>query len=292
MSKYTALLLLAIGLTIGCSKGEQEASSEYQATASAAAPAAMPSDSMAAGHEAAPNMAKLVSNVTELPRQVVKTGTLTVQVDSVDKAEKQAHAIVDAAAGRVDKVSSSDLAGPNPTIEMALRVPVGSFDNVVGRLEGLGTRMAKTVSVDDVTERIVDMDARLKTMLAQEQALRNMLAQTRRLADSLAVNRDITELREQIESMNAQRKSLAGQAAYSTVTLTLSQKANAATVTATDPNWFQTSWAGAWSAATNVFRNFVGVLLWLLVFSPAWIAGLLFVRWAIRVGRRPEARGV
>lgn len=233
---------------------------------------------------------KLASNTFELPRQVVKTGTLTVQVDSVDKAEKAVHSIVDKASGRVDKVTSSDLAGPNPTIEMTLRVPVGSFDSVVAGLEGLGVRMAKTTAVDDVTEHIVDMDARLKTMGAQEKALRNMLALTKSLDDSLAVNRDITDLRGQIESLNAQRKSLAGQAAYSTVTLTLSQKLNVQTVAATDPNWFETTWAGAWGAATSAFRSVVGVLMWLLVFSPAWIAALLAIRWVIRSAGRPTAK--
>jgi len=231
--------------------------------------------------------ATLVSQ-PQLPRQVVKTGTLTVQAESVDKAEKQAHTITDGIGGRVDKVDSTDLAGPNPTITMTLRVPAAAFDGCIDKLEGLGARLAKTVAVEDVTEKIVDMDARMKTMGAQEQALRNMLARTRTMDDTLSVNRELTDLREQIESMAAQRKSLGSLAAYSTITLTLQQKPSVETVAQSDPNWLQSAWAGAWGSGTSVFRNVVSVLVWLLVFSPVWILGLLVLRWVIRALGKPS----
>ena len=281
MSKYILLLLASIGLLAGCGSG----GGQYESSATTGGSQATETSAKA---PTTGSTARLASH-SELPRQVVKTGTLTVQVDSVDKAEKQVHTIAGDIGGRIDKVSSSDLAGPNPTIEITLRVPVGSFDLAVDRLESLGTRIGKTVAVDDVTEKLVDMDARMKTMLAQEQALRNMLAQTRKMSDSLAVNHELTDLRGEIESMAAQRKSVGGEAAFSTITLTLQQKATAEAVARTDPNWLQSAWADAWGSATAVFRGIVSATLWLLVFSPFWIVGILLIRWLIKtVNRRPS----
>lgn len=277
MNKYIVFPLLAMVLAVGCSGGGSYDSAQ-ETRADTSSPATKES----------PKQGSTPTLVThnELPRQVVKTGSLTLQVDNVDKAEKQARSIAEGAQGRVDKVASSDLAGPNPTITLTLRVPVAAFDAVVEKLEGIGVRMSKTVSVDDVTERLVDMDARLKTMLAQEQALRNMLARTGKMSDSLAVNRELTNLRSEIESIAAQRKSLGGQASFSTLEVVLSQKPNVATVASSDPNWLQSAWADAWGAANSFFRGIVSLLVWLLVFSPLWTAIILAIRWLIRSANR------
>lgn len=277
MNKYIVFPLLAMVLAVGCSGG-----GSYESAQDAQAGASSSPATTASPKQGSPTLV----TKNELPRQVVKTGSLTLQVDNVDKAEKQARSIAEGAQGRVDKVTSSDLAGPAPTITLTLRVPVAAFDSVVEKLEGIGVRMSKSVSVDDVTEKLVDMDARLKTMLAQEQALRNMLAKTGKMSDSLAVNRELTDLRGEIESMAAQRKSLGGQAAYSTLEVVLSQKPNVATVASSDPNWLQSAWADAWGAANSFFRGIVSVGIWLLVFSPLWVALILAIRWLIRSANR------
>jgi hypothetical protein len=235
------------------------------------------------GGESSANVARLVSNENPaMRRDVVKTGSLTVQVEKVDDAERKARHIAESAGGRVDQVGSSDLAGPSPTIDMTLRIPVGKFESVMENLEKLGARMAKQVSVDDVTEKLVDFNARMKTMLAQEEVVRNMLRKANKLSDSLTINNDLTRLRGEIESIAAQRKSLSSQAAYSTLEVKLTQTSSVVAVAATDPNWFQTSWASAWGAGTSVFRSGVSLLMWFLVFSPVWITFFLLLRWMIK----------
>lgn len=288
MAKYAMLLVLA-GLVVGCASGHysEDTSASSPSSYGEAVKAPSTTDTRMAGD--AGGNAQLAS-LMEVPRQVVKTGSLTVQVEAVDKGENQAREITERANGRVDRVESSDLAGPNPSISMTVRVPVGQFDDVMEDLEGIGVRMNKSVSAEDVTERIVDMEARLKIMLAQEDSLRKILAKSSSMENSLAVNRELMNLRGEIESMTAQRKSLASQAAFSTLNITLIQKATAEAVAATDPNWFQTSWANAWGAGVGAFRAMVGILMWLVVFSPIWIVAILVLRWLIRLASPPKNR--
>ncbi len=291
--KSTKLFLMAAfaAIVVGCSAQSKEAGevadkSVYSETG--ATPASTRNQ-----QDASSNVSKLISNETPaLRRDVVKTGSLTVQVDDVDAAEKKARQITEGSGGRVDQVGSSDLAGPAPTIDMTLRIPVARFESVMEGLESLGVRMAKQVSVTDVTERLVDMDARMKTMLAQEEVVRNMLRKATNLGDSLTINNDLTRLRGEIESINAQRKSLGGQAAYSTLEVKLTQKATAIAVASTDPNWFQTSWASAWGAGNEAFRSVVSVLMWLVVFSPIWLAGIFGMRWLIRAAQKASTSSV
>lgn len=244
-------------------------------------------------HDGSSSVAKLISNETPaMKRDVVKTGSLTVQVENVDKAEKLARQVTEAAGGRVDQVASSDLAGPAPSIDMTLRIPVTRFESSMEKLEALGVRMAKQVSVSDVTEQLVDMDARMKTMLAQEEVVRKMLRNANNLGDSLTINNDLTRLRGEIESINAQRKSLSGQAAHSTLGLKLTQSATAVAVASTDPNWFQTSWASAWGAGNGAFRSVVSILMWLVVFSPIWLVFIVGIRWIVKVANGPSKASV
>jgi hypothetical protein len=217
---------------------------------------------------------------TSMPRNVVKSGSMTIQVDSVDQAEKQARSIAETLGGRVDRVTSADLASPQASMDMTLRVPVMKFEGTMEQLQALGTRLAKTVEVQDVTEQIIDFNARLKTMRVQEELVRTMLKRAGSLEDSLTINNDLTRLRAEIESLDAKRSALASQAAFSTLELKLVQKSSAVAVASTDPNWFQTSWAEAWGAGTSVFRTVVGMLMWLVVFAPVWIVGIVL---ALRV---------
>lgn len=287
--KSTKLFLLAIVVVLaGCGAQAKEAAksgdpgseADYGMNeASASAPSRQ--------QDASSSVAKLISNETPaMKRDVVKTGSLTVQVENVDKAEKLARQITEAAGGRVDQVASSDLAGPAPSIDMTLRIPVTRFESSMEKLEALGVRMAKQVTVSDVTEQLVDMDARMKTMLAQEEVVRKMLRNANNLGDSLTINNDLTRLRGEIESINAQRKSLSGQAAHSTLELKLTQNATAVAVASTDPNWFQTSWAAAWGAGNGAFRSVVSILMWLVVFSPIWLGFIFGMRWIIRLAQR------
>ncbi len=159
---FTAMILL-----VGCSAGESERAGAASSTIEAPA---------SAGSGSTP--AKLISNPSQAvsKREVVKKGSLTVQVAKVEEAERKARSLVETAGGRVDRVSSSNLASPDAALQMTLRIPVDAFENVMVGLEKLGVRTQKTVEIEDVTEQAVDLDTRAKNLLAQEKNRCNMLA--------------------------------------------------------------------------------------------------------------------
>ncbi|MBC8065529.1 MAG: DUF4349 domain-containing protein [Chlorobia bacterium] len=284
--KATLILFPIAILAIGCSSGANEAAASPDSFGSSSTPMMEEGKRGSQSNEAG-GVAKLVSDERPaMNRNVVKTGSLTVQVEDVDTAEKRARQIAESAGGRVDQVKSTDLAGPDAVIDMTLRVPVARFESAMEQFQALGVRLQKQVSADDVTEQLIDFDARMKTMLAQEEVVRNMLRKSNNLSDSLTINNDLSRLRGEIESIAGQRKSLASQASYSTLELKLSQKASAIAVVATDPNWFQTSWASAWGAGTMAFRSIVSLLMWFLVFSPIWIAAFLGIKWLVKTANK------
>lgn len=214
-------------------------------------------------------------------RDIIRKAGLTLRVDNLEDKERRVAAISREVGGYVESVTSSDLDSAQPTMSLTLRVPADRFDGALGALEQLGTRLAKSIESQDVTAQLVDLEARLRTMAAEEETYRRLLKQTNKVKDILEVQQRLGDIRAEIESMAAQRKALAAMAAYSTITLSLERQAIPHGAPK-DPNWFAQTWGESTTALGSAFRAVAAVLVWLVVFSPVWVPILLLVRRALR----------
>ena len=224
--------------------------------------------------------------VEHVQRQVIRHADLDIRVSSVEKSEKEVANIVNAVGGYTEKASSTDLASTHPVLNLALRVPVGSFDATISKFEILGVRLSKTISSDDVTGQLVDMDARLKVLRAQEDVYRDMLKNRTQLEDVFNIQSQLREVRTQIETISGERKSQSGLAALSTINLTLEQNA-VVTEVPTDPNWLAMTLSEASSGAGAAFRIITVAVVWAVAFSPFWIPVLLILRKLRKSPRNP-----
>ena len=75
-----------------------------------------------------------------------------------------------------------------------------------------------------MTTQVVDLGARIKNLQATETALQAIMDRATEIKDVLAVQAELTSVRGQIEQMTAEKQSLEGQAAYSTLAVTFSLK--------------------------------------------------------------------
>ena len=157
-----ALLITAALALHGC--GKNETSDEASAPVAKTAP---------------PGANSADFQLAAAQRAVIRNGEITVRVDSVEKAERSVVKTVNAWQGFVSESKSTDLAGEHPTVSMTVRVPSNLFDKAMEEFQSLGVRLSQTVSAEDVTGRVRDMEARLKTLRAQEQAYRRLLANNR-----------------------------------------------------------------------------------------------------------------
>lgn len=219
-------------------------------------------------------------------RQIIRQASLEVRVTSVDDAEKKALHFTKQAGGFVESSSSTGLAGSYPRMDLAIRVPVGKFDEVLESFTGLGVPLSKTISGEDVTAQLVDMEARLKTLAAQEDTLREMLKSTKTVKDMLEVQGRLTDVRTQIEQIAAQRKNMSELATLSTIRLSLLQSSETAPIAPKDQNWIGETWAQASTALMGALRKLVTAVIWLVVYSPIWLVGLVLLRLAWKGWRR------
>lgn len=287
------LLLFPIALLIaGCSAGYQGGASDAGAsTVMKSQPmqrngAAMDGAEMSVSAPAGPHAQLASQTQVAIPRQVIRRAEVAVRVPNVEKAEKQVNDLVRGWQGYVESANSSDLATDSPILNMAIRVPVDRFDEGIAKLESLGVRLSKVVSSEDVTGQIVDLDARLSTLRAQEETYRGLLKRSSNLENVISLQDKLTEVRGTIESMAAQRKTLGGLASLSNISLRLEQDAVAHAISK-DPNWMAQSWGESTTALGGAVRIVVTIAMYLAVFSPLWLPIVWLIWRTTRPVRKP-----
>jgi uncharacterized protein DUF4349 len=214
-------------------------------------------------------------------RSVIRKATISLRVTDIEKSEKTVDHETEAIGGYVDATSSTDLNSDHPQMDVTVRVPVAQFDGALEKFEALGVSLSKTVSSDDVTGQLVDLDARMRTLGAEEDTYRNLLRRVTKMADIIALQDKLTDVRSQLESMGSQRKTLGSLAALSTITVHLERSAQAVGAPV-DPTWVGQTWGESTTQLGGFFRTLVVGGVWFIVFCPLWIPLAFLVRWGIR----------
>jgi hypothetical protein len=182
--------------------------------------------------------------------------------------------------------SSSSVSAPTPGgATITLRIPAAQLAAAEKDVAALGRVVSQSSSQDDVTQQHVDLKARLKNLQAEESRLRTFFLKAKNVNEMLAIEQELSRVRGEIESMQAQVTYLERQAALATMTISLSEPG--ALVSAGTGGWgFGESFRDGVRAAAYVVR---GLITTILAFSPLMLIALVLffvVRAMMRRRRR------
>ena len=288
MKRFCFALLIGstLALTALTSCASQISESATSADFAEAEPTApIEGDAIAQKVSTSSNPAEDNSVVAQQP-QLIKKAALSLDVNSIDEAFDQVRQIVAAQQG--DILSMNDFGDRQRRVSFTLRVPQEKLDTALDALTAMGTIRSRSITTEDVSRQLVDIQARLSNARKSEEALRELMERSGEISDVLEVSRELSSVRQKIEQMAAQQKSLETQVRYSTITLTLE---SAIALVPKQPS-VQNQLASSWDAATNSVGSFTTDLLqvglWLLVYSP-YVAVLLC---GIAIARKVTRRSV
>ena len=151
---------------------------------------------------------------------VVKTETAMAGVEQIASDLGGYLSDVELSKGRYDQ--TEELRG-----SMTLRVPSDSLEEALERLQALATDVHYlNIERQDVTDQYSDLDARLRNLRATETELLALLTEVRerpnaKVEDILAVHRNLTQIREEIETLQGRKNLLDNQIGFSTVRVEL-----------------------------------------------------------------------
>ncbi|PVE77694.1 DUF4349 domain-containing protein [Microbacterium testaceum] len=237
-------------------------------------------------------------SATTAGRDVVATGSSTVEVDDVRAAIDEVSAAAAAAGGYVE--SSQIGGGPvvmpidgasTPAVGsgfVTVRVPAEALTQVMAGLREIGDVTATSVTRSDVTEQSVDLRARVAAGEASVARLTQLLAQAASVSDLVTAESALADRQAQLDSDRQVLQSIESQVALSSLNVQLTERT--ASVTA-DPAGFGDGLSAGWNGLVATLN---GVVIGLGFLLP-WIvvAGVVAaVVWAVRryVRRRRTAR--
>jgi len=204
-------------------------------------------------------------------RKIVKSGHLSLEVESVVTAMDEIASIADELGGYVvssDKYETDE----GPSANMNIRIPVEKFDQAFDRLRQLAIDVPhESTDSIDVTEEYVDLQARLRNLEATESQYLALLERAETVEDTIQVWRELSNIRGQIEQIEGRMKYLERTSDMSFIQISLSEPG---------------ALAGPWSPSNAIrsairglvtfLRGIVTALIWIGIFCWIWIPALVF----------------
>ena len=171
-----------------------------------------------------------------------------------------------------------------------------SFAVLQERLAELGELRAQRVTTDDVTEQVVDLEARIATTRASVERIRALIGEAVNVMDIASLEGELLRRETELESLEGQLRTLSDRVDLATVVLTLVQAEPGSDPDDPVPAWslgssepgFTSGLAAGWDAFVAIGGALLVVTGALVPFVPIALAALL-VWWIVR--HRPGLRG-
>lgn len=271
--------LVLTGALAGCAKRDAPSG------AAQAAQAADPSP----GAPATPTLERAV----KVGRKIIRNAELRMTVASANGAQREAAKIAEQFGGYLVSSDASASASEDESepgsVRVVLRVDAEKFDAALDAVRRLGKHVgSESISSKDVTEEWVDLEARIKTQKKLEEQYLEIAKSASKVDDMLTVQKQLAEVRGEIEKLEGRKRFLDNQVSLSTITLSFDEERPLVSVTMSA---FGRAARHAWADAQNVTAGIilgmirlVGVMLpiTLLVLLPLFLLAKRGVRRLMR----------
>ncbi|WP_072622615.1 DUF4349 domain-containing protein [Spirulina major] len=220
--------------------------------------------------------------------QLIKRAEVTLAVDSLGTALDELTALVRQRQGDVLTLELNEGDRRSPQAFLQVRIPQAELERTMEDLQTIGTIRQQRITAEDVSNQLVDLDARLRNLRRTEASLLEIMERSGSMADVLTVSKEVSAVRQQIEQIDAQASHLRNQVAFSTLTMTLETTAIAPSTRPPLSSQLGATWQQASDSLQGVTLGFLRLGVWLLVYSPYWL-GMGAIAWAVRRRQRAIA---
>ncbi len=207
---------MAATVVVGCVKKE-EPKRNHVVTAVDASKEVSPS--------AADKQAATESSVPTLPqRKIIVTHNISVEVQDFAKSYEAISRMAEQLGGYNTEAYRLRAEDGTHRGKVAMRVPPPRVGGLLDSVRKLGTVVSEGTKGEDITEQYYDLETRLRNSKAAEKRLVELLGKrTGKLADVLEVERELTRVRSEVESMEARKRNIELLSGMTTITVELSE---------------------------------------------------------------------
>lgn len=231
------------------------------------------------------NATDMDSTTSSAERMIIKTGSLSMVVGNVVTTAKTITDYVEKNNGFIVN-STVDKSGLELYGSVTVRVPSKTFNDTISYVKEMGEVKSENISGQDITEEYSDLDAQLKNLKATEEQFLAIMKDAYKIEDVLAVQRELMNVRGQIEVMEGRMKYMKESADMSSLTVYLSTDPSKLPVVDESNQWKPFAiLKDAFRSLLDTGKTIVNGLIWVGVYIPM-IAIVVVIVWAIRRLRR------
>lgn len=167
-----------------------------------------------------------------------------------------------------------------------IRIPSTDLDTFVTGLSGIANKVDENSQKEDVTSSYTDLEARLKTLGMQEERLLAILETADELQYIIELERELADVRYEIESYTSSFRNLENQITYATVYVNLQEVIKQTVIKEEPKTFFGKMGEGFSESIQNVFYFLQELVLFVVVNSPQIVLLGLFGYGMYRIVRK------
>ena len=160
----------------------------------------------------------------KIAQKIIKEAWVNIKVDNYKESIVKVKSAVEKHTAYISKEAeyNSDYAIGN---RLTIRVPKEKLDTLIADIVTIAEIVeSKNIEAKDVTEEYVDITARLKTKKEVEKRYLQLLNSARTVSDVLNVERELQNIREEIESAEGRLKYMDNRESLSTIYLEINEE--------------------------------------------------------------------
>ena len=204
-------------------------------------------------------------------RKIIRNAELSLEAENPEDSQRKITAIAELKGGFVveSQQSVSDVtANSRDIVTMTVRIPAARFSETLSDIRNVSSRVvAETIKGQDVTEEFIDIEAQLRAKKALEQQFMEIMKRASSVDDALSVQRQLADVRGEIERVEGRKRFLENQSSLSTIRIRLqTAKVFAATSVGFGDRLSQSFMAGA-NVAVSFVLGLITAVVALLPFA-------------------------
>jgi hypothetical protein len=165
---------------------------------------------------------------SDFGRDIIYTADVAVAVTDVASAGEEASRAISGLGGFL--FAQRTVGSPEPMSTLTFKIQPESFQQALSRIGEIGEVRSQTVSADDVTERVVDLESRINTAAASVERLRSLLANASDIETIVELENELLARETELEGLRGSLRTLQEQVSLATIVLTLTEAQSRPTI--------------------------------------------------------------
>lgn len=226
-------------------------------------------------------------------RKILRNADLTLEVSDPSAAQRKITSIAESLGGFVvtsesKQLKSGDSGKQELEVNVVVRIPAPQFGSALDQIRAQGSRVIQEKTTgQDVTEEFIDLEARIKTQKALELQFLEIMKQANKVTDALEVQRQVAEVRTEIEKLEGRKRFLENRASLSTITVSLQTPAAIAVSTSSFGRNIKEAVAESVSVASGIVLFLIRLVIVMIpILVLIVLPGGLLARYFFRRAKR------